>query len=147
MGTSVLSKRQRFWERMWASSILLYTIGATFVVWKTLKQYGVNPVLFFFIDAVTSWTYGIATARLVLRIIAKDFKASRKWALAAAISFIAPQIYILIAAHHAPKDVYLIVIGVISTFSIFTIVSLLLEIRRAKKAQLKTGPEATPLIN
>ena len=142
-----MSKRQRFWERMWASSILLYTIGATFVVWKTLKQYGVNPVAFFFIDAVTSWTYGIASARLVMRVIAKDFKASRKWALAAAISFMTPQVYILIAAHNAPKDVYLIVIGVITLFAMFTIVSLLLEIRRAKKTPLKIGTEVPKLIN
>ncbi len=133
MAKMKLSKRARFWEHMWASTILLYTFGATFIVWKTLKQYGVNPFIFFVIDAITSWTYGITTARLVMRIIAKDWQNTRKWALGAAISFITPQLYILIAAHHAPRSVYLFVIGVISALAIFTLVSLLFEIRRGKK--------------
>lgn len=133
MAGAELNKRQHFWERMWASSILLYTVGATFVVWRTLRQYGVNPVLFFIIDAVTSWSYGIATARLIMHIIAKDWETTRKWALAAAISFITPQLYILIAARNAPKDVYLIVIGVISALTLFTVISLFFEIRRGKK--------------
>jgi len=136
MARMKLSKRARFWEHMWASTILLYTFGATFIVWKTLKQYGVNPFVFFVIDAITSWTYGITTARLVMRIIAKDWQNTRKWALGAAISFITPQLYILIAAHHAPKNVYLIVIGVISALALFTLVSLLFEIRRGKKSLL-----------
>ena len=132
MGLKKLSKRQKFWERLWTSTILLYTVVATFVVWKTLKKYGVNPVYFFFIDAVTSWSYGVSTARLVMRIVSRDLKAARIWALASAVSFITPQLYILMAAHHAPKDVYRIVIGVISALAIFTLVSLLFEIKRGR---------------
>jgi hypothetical protein len=126
------TSRQRFWERLWASSILIYTFVATFVVWKALKKYGVNPLAFFIVDAVTSWTYGIATARLVMRIIRKDWIASRKWAVAAAVSFITPQIYILVSARNAPRDVYLIVIGVISALAIFAITSLYFEIRKGR---------------
>ena len=137
MSKQAISKRQRFWERAWASSILIYTIVATFIVWKTLTKYGVNPVVFFFIDATTSWTYGISTARLVMRIIAKDWPDTRKWALAAAISFISPQLYILIAARNAPRDVYLIVIGVILALTLFTTISLFLEIRRGHRIKNK----------
>ena len=70
------TKKQKFWERIWASSILLYTIVATLIVWKALSKYGVNPIVFFVIDAITSWTYGISTARLLLTIIKKEWKAS-----------------------------------------------------------------------
>ena len=133
MAKEILNKRQRFWEHIWASSILVYTVVATFIVWKTLHKYGVNPIIFFVIDAITSCTYGIATARLVMRIIAKDWKTTRKWALAAALSFIIPQLYILFAAKNAPRDVYLIVISVISALALFALTSLLMESRRAKK--------------
>ncbi len=131
---SGLTRRQTFWERLWASSILLYTVVATLIVWKTLSKYGVNVLLFFIIDAVTSWTYGIATARLLLSVIKGEWVVVRKWALAAAMSFIAPQIYILGSARHAPRDVYLIVIIVIALLILFAAVTLLLQIRKSKKA-------------
>lgn len=118
-------------ERLWASSILLYTVVATLVVWKALSKYGVNPIVFFVIDAITSWTYGIATARLTVCVVRREWKSARKWAWASAISFLVPQLYILVAAHHAPRDVYLIVIGVISFMILLAMVSLIVQIRKS----------------
>lgn len=118
-------------ERLWASTILLYTFVATFVVWKALSKYGVNPIVFFVIDAITSWTYGIATARLTVSVVRRDWKAARKWAWASALSFVTPQIYILVAAQHAPRDVYLIVIGVISFMIVLALVTLIVQIRKS----------------
>lgn len=117
-------------ERLWASTILLYTVVATLVVWKALSKYGVNPIVFFVIDAITSWTYGISTARLTVCVVRRDWKAMRKWAWAAAVSFVTPQMYILIAAHHAPRDVYLIVIGVISFMILLALATLIVQIRK-----------------
>jgi hypothetical protein len=68
-----------------------------------------------------------------MRIFAKDWPNTRKWAFVAAISFITPQLYILIAARNAPRDVYIIVISVILALTLFTAISLLLEIRRGKE--------------
>jgi hypothetical protein len=133
-----LTRRQILWERLWASSVLLYTVGATFVVWRTLGKYGVNWIIFFVIDAITSWTYGIATARLLINVLKREWKAVRKWTWASAVSFVTPQIYILVAAQHAPRDVYLIVIGVITFLILFAIVSLLLQIRNSKKRDATT---------
>lgn len=129
-----MTKRQRFWERLWASSILIYTVVATLVVWRTLGKYGVNPIVFFIIDAITSWTYGISTARLLITVIKREWRTGRKWAWAAAISFVTPQMYVLISARHAPRDVYLIVISVITILAIFVSVSFLLQIRKSRKA-------------
>lgn len=129
----ISTKRQRFWERIWASSILLYTIVATLIVWRTLSKYGVNPIVFFVIDAITSWTYGISTARLLLTVIKKEWTTSRKWAGASAISFILPQLYVLISARHAPRDVYIIVLSVIAVLTLFVIGSLLLQIRKTRR--------------
>jgi len=131
---TVLTKRQKFWERLWTGSIFIYTIVATIVVWKALSKYGVNPWIFAVIDAITSYTYGVTSARMVIAIIGKDMKLARSWALGAAISFITPQAYILIAAKNAPADVYRFVIGVISALFIFTAVSLVVDIRRKQKS-------------
>lgn len=127
------TRRQTFWERIWASTILLYTVGATLIVWRTLGKYGVNPLVFFVIDGITSWTYGISTARLTMTVIKRKWKEARKWAWASAISFVTPQIYVLAAAHHAPRDVYLIVIAVISILILLAFATLMLQIRKSKK--------------
>lgn len=132
---SGLTRRQIFWERLWASTILLYTIVATLIVWKTLSKYGVNVLVFFVIDAITSWTYGIATARLLLSVIKGDWKIVRKWSLAAALSFITPQVYILTSARHAPRDVYLIVVVVIALLILFALATLLLQIRKSRRVE------------
>ena len=129
----VRTRRAMIVERLWASTILFYTVAATFVVWKALSKYGVNPIIFFVIDAITSWTYGIATARLTMCVIRREWKCARKWAWASAISFITPQLYILIAARHAPRDVYLIVIGVISFMILLAFGSLLVQIRKSTR--------------
>lgn len=134
------TRRQIFWERLLASTVLLYTVGATFVVWRTLGKYGVNVLLFFIIDGITSWTYGIATARLIVSAIKREWRAVRKWAWASAISFVTPQIYILASARRAPRDVYLIVIIVITFLTLLAALTLLLQIRRSRRAAMN-APE------
>lgn len=128
-----LTRRQIFWERLWAGSVVLYSVGATFVVWRTLAKYGVNPILFFIIDVTTSWPYGIATARIVVNVIKLEWKAVRKWTWVAVITFVTPQVYILVSARHAPRDVYLIVIMVISFLVLFALISVLLHIRSSRR--------------
>lgn len=123
-------------EKLWAGTIVLYSFGATFIVWKTLAKYGVNPILFFVIDVCTSWPYGIATARMVVKIVERDWIAVRKWTVIAALTFVTPQVYILAAAHHAPRDVYVIIITVLALLALVTIVSLIVKIRRAISGNL-----------
>jgi len=128
-----LSKRETFWERLWASTIILYTFVATFVVWKALHKYGVNPYIFFVIDLITSWFYGLASARLVIAIIHKRWSETQKWGWLSALNFILPQVYILVAANHVPRDVYLIIYSVIAVLIVFSIVGIVSQIRIARK--------------
>ena len=129
------SKRQTLWERLWASLIVLYSFAATFVVWKTLHKYGVNPYLFFVIDLITSWFYGIASARLVVAIIHKRWSQTQKWGWLAAINFILPQIYILVSARRVPRDVYLIIYSVIGVLVAFAVIGIGSQIRVARKGK------------
>ena len=130
------TKRQTFWERIWASTIILYTFVATFIVWKALHKYGVNPYLFFLIDLVTSWFYGLASARLVVAIIHKRWSETQKWGWLATLNFMLPQIYILVSARHVPRDVYLIIYGAISVMIAFAVVGILSQIRKARKDRI-----------
>lgn len=125
--------RQPLIEKLWASTIVIYSFGATLVVWKTLHKYGVNPLLFFIIDVCTSWPYGIATARIVAKVFERDWKQVQKWSLTAAICFVTPQVYVLAASHHAPKDVYIVVISVCVALGCFALLSLLIQIRSGRR--------------
>lgn len=127
------SKRQTFWERIWASTILLYTLAATFVVWKALHKYGVNPYLFFLIDLITSWFYGIASARLVVALIKKRWGESQKWGWLSAINFILPQAYILLAARRVPHHLYVIIYSVIGALIAFALIGIGSQIRSARQ--------------
>ncbi len=131
------SKRQTFWERIWASTIVLYTFAATFIVWKALHKYGVNPYLFFIFDLITSWFYGVASARLVVAIIQKRWSETQKWGWLSAINFMLPQIYILVSARHVPRDVYLIIYGVIGVLVVFALVGIGGQIRGMRREQGK----------
>ena len=129
----MISKRQKFWERIWASTIVLYTFAATFVVWKALHKYGVNPYLFFVIDLITSWFYGIASARLVVAVIKRRWSETQKWGWLSAINFMLPQVYILVSARRVPRDVYLIIYSVIGVLIAFALMGILSQIRAARK--------------
>ena len=125
-------KRIKLWERLWASSILIYTFVATYFVWKTMAKYGVNWFLFFLIDAVTSWSYGIATARIVVAFIEKNRKALSKWVWIAGLSFIAPQLYLVAVARKVPHNDYVTIAAIIAALALFALFSLGSELRKAR---------------
>ena len=129
------SRREILGERIWAGLLVLYSTGAAFLVWKTLSKYGVNPIAFLIIDMVTSWPYGISTARIVVNAVKRQWHEVRKWAWVAAATFIAPDVYVLASAHHAPRRVYLFLIVVISALIISAVLSVLLQIRSKSKLE------------
>ena len=136
-------KRIKLWERLWASTILLYTFAATFVVYKTMSQYGVNWIVFFIIDAITSWTYGIGTARLVVALIEKNWSALKKWVWISGASFITPQLYLLAVARHVPHNDYISIAVVIGALILFALFSLSSEIKRARQSNSSASSKVT----
>ena len=129
------TKRQTFWERIWASTIVLYTFAATFVVWTALHKYGVNPYLFFVIDLITSWFYGLSSARFVVAVIHKRWSEIQRWGWLSALNFMLPQVYILVSANHVPKDVYIIIFSVIGVMVAFAVLGVVSQIRVARREE------------
>jgi len=128
------SGRQKLWERLFASSVVLYTFVATYVVGKTLTKYGAHWYIFFIIDLPTSWFYGIATSRLVMAVIKKRFSEVSKWGWIAAINFALPQIYILYYAHHASHQTLLIFALIVAGLAISSLYTLFGQIKKSRRA-------------
>ena len=129
--------REKFWERIWASTVVLYTFCATFVVYKELSKYGVNWGWYLIIDVPTSWLYGITSARLVMAVVRRRWGQIQKWGWLAAANFAIPQLYILITARKAPHNVYLIIYSVIAVLVIFALGGIASQVSNARK-NLKT---------
>jgi len=123
------SRKEVLWERIWAGLLVLYSTGAAYLVWRTLSPYGVNAIVFLIIDMVTSWPYGLSTARIVINVVKRNWHEVRKWSWVAGVTFIAPDVYVLASAHHAPRHIYLLLILVITALILLAILSVLLQIR------------------
>ena len=123
------SRKEILWERIWAGLLVFYSVGAAYLVWRTLSPYGVNPIVFLIIDMVTSWPYGLATARIVVNVVKARWSEVRKWSWVAGVTFIAPDVYVLASAHHAPRHIYVLLLLVITALIALAILSIILQIR------------------
>ena len=133
--SNALTARQKFWERAFASTVVLYTFGATYVVWKTLTKYGANWLVYFIIDVPTSWFYGISASRLVVSVVKKRFHEVTKWGWLAAINFAIPQIYILYYAHNASRQTLMIFALIITGLAISSVYTLWTQIKKSRGSE------------
>ena len=127
--------RQKSWARAFASTVVLYTFGATYVVWKTLTKYGANWLVYFIIDVPTSWFYGISASRLVVSVVKKRFHEVTKWGWLAAINFAIPQIYILYYAHNASRQTLMIFALIITGLAISSVYTLWTQIKKSRRSE------------
>jgi len=100
--------RRRIIERLWVVGVVAWGLGRTVIVWETLGGYGVNPWVYGAIDVVSSVPYGLATARVVENLIDRDRVTALRWGVVAAVTFVLPDLYIVIAGRHMPVVVYVV---------------------------------------
>lgn len=125
-------------ERLWVGLVLLYGVGKSILVWQTLGKYGVNALLYFIFDIGAAIPYGIATARVVIYGLARDWSRVRIWGAIALVTHFIPDIYIFAVVHEPPP---LLVDGLLFLLALFTVVALIGLIRQfqARKAATPKG--------
>ena len=77
--------------------------------------------------------YGLLVGGLVVAVIKKRWSETQKWGWLSALNFMLPQVYILVAANHVPKDVYIIIFSVIGVMAAFAALGVVSQIRAARK--------------
>ncbi len=85
-------------------------IGAV-SVW--LSKYGVNTSVFAVVEIVSSVIYGVASAKTVLALVDKRRRIALLWGSASAISYLAPDVYVLSAGESLPLASYVVIIALI----------------------------------
>ena len=124
-------------ERIWIALVVLYGVGKSIIVWQTLGKYGVNAVLYFLFDIGAAIPYGIATARVVIYGLARDWPRVRIWGAIAVITHFIPDIYIFAVLRQPPPLLVDGLIFVIVLFAIVALIGVLRQIQKRRAADLK----------
>ena len=116
--------RRRVLELLWVLGSVGYGALRVLVADHTVKKYGVNIWGFAAVELVTSFGYGLGSARLAGNLIDRDHTGSVRWGILTVLTFIAPEAYIAITGRGMPTIVYvilgilLVVLGTIGVFSV-----------------------------
>lgn len=124
-------------ERIWVLLVVLYGVGKSIVVWQTLGKYGVNAVLYFLFDIGAAIPYGIATARVVIYGLARDWPRVRMWGAIAVVTHFIPDVYIFAVLQKPPPLLVDGLIFVIVLFSLVALVGIIRQIQKRRAADLK----------
>jgi len=106
-------QRRRLFSYLWLLAVMLWCairIGAV-SVW--LSKYGVNTSVFAVVEIVSSVIYGVASAKTVLALVDKRRQVALLWGVASAISYLAPDFYVLSAGKSLPLASYVVIIALI----------------------------------
>jgi hypothetical protein len=91
-----------------------------------LSAYGVNPRMFAVVELSSAIPYSLGTARVVGALADRRRDLALKWGFVAGLGFLAPDLYVLLHTHRAPKTLYFAV-------SMWIVLAALLAVRTVRK--------------
>lgn len=117
-------------KRLWFVAVLVYTFFRAGAVGFFLSDFGVSPWIYLAVDLASSVPFAITSTRLVEKLVSDrpGWKSSAIWV---AVSYLAPDLYLLVALQQAPSRVYLITLAVIL---ILAFISGFTLVRRARRS-------------
>ena len=124
-------------ERIWVLLVVIYGIGKSIVVWHTLGKYGVNAILYFIFDIGAAIPYGLATARVVIYGLARDWARVRMWGAIAIVTHFIPDIYIFAVLREPPPWLVDGLVFVIALFTILAVIGVIRQIQKRRAEDLK----------
>jgi hypothetical protein len=116
-------------QRWWIVLVILWDVSKSFVIDKTLAQYGVNPYLYFAITISISIPYALVTARMLFAFIERHWKNSLVYGLAAAIFHFLPDAYIFYSAKELPRTLFDGLVFVVFFFTALSIHGVIVHVR------------------
>lgn len=126
-------------ERIWILLVVIYGVIKSIVVWRTLSQYGVNALLYLIFDVGAAIPYGLATARVVISGLARDWPRVRIWGSIAVVTHFIPDIYIFAVLREPPPLLVDGLILIVVLLSVVAIIGVIRQIQRPKPKDLKAN--------
>ena len=104
-----------------------------------MSQYGVNALLYLIFDVGAAIPYGLATARVVISGLARDWPRVRIWGSIAVVTHFIPDIYIFAVLREPPPLLVDGLILLVVLLSVVAIIGVIRQIQRPKPKDLKTN--------
>lgn len=125
----------------WVIGVVAFTLARFFVARETLMQYGLNIWVFGFIDLITAVPYAIGVAEVVGSLVDREPARASKWAMVAAVSFLAPYFYVAWAGREKafPALVWVILVVLMLLFGANAIRTVRRKVREGRAQPAFTG--------
>lgn len=111
------------------ATVVAWSLLRSFIVGHTLHRYGVEPWAYFVVDLASSIPYAMASSQLINALSQRDSRRARRSALAAMSAFIAPDLYLLLAAKNMPASAYAALFGVVVLLALIGVWSVVSAVR------------------
>ncbi len=119
--------------KAWIVGVFGYSIARAAVVWPTLGDYGVSPLVFLAIDVGTAWPYAYGQVRVINEAKSREWGQVQIWAVITLLSFLAPYAYIVGAGSGEMPLIAWIIIGLLMVlFGIASVVRIIRQIREPR---------------
>jgi hypothetical protein len=138
-GTGRPSTRRRVLERLWIVGSVAYGGLRVFIADRTVKRYGVNIWAFASVELVTSFIYGLSSARVGGALIDRRADRAVRWGVLTAASFLAPETFILLTGRRMPMVVYIVIGALLATLGTVAAVSLRRKVRAGRRRRREPG--------
>jgi hypothetical protein len=119
--------------RAWVVAVLAWSVARTVVVGHCLSRYGVSPWAYGAVDLAVSYPYALATAGVVTNLLDGRRAAARRCGVWSAVTFVTPDLYLLLAGHGKPTTVYVVVVAVAVLLAGSALVSIGLQVRSGRR--------------
>jgi hypothetical protein len=126
------SRRDQF-ERGWILVSIAYGGLRAALVWKFLKQYGVNPYVFGAIEFISAAIYGKSSAQVVGAVVDGEWILLRRWLPIAVLTYFVPDGYVFLSAGRLPSDMLVILVSVVCVTMVLTAVGMIAQVRRGRR--------------
>lgn len=122
-------QRRAALTRIWLAAVVAWSLVRLWIVRRMLGRYGVNAWVYGAVDLALAWPYAMASARLVTSLVDRQIAAARKWAAVTAVTFIVPDVYLVLSGHRKPHVVSLTIVVVATAMALASVASMGKEVR------------------
>jgi hypothetical protein len=129
-------RRRDLLERAWFVLSMLYAVLRIVLAGEFLVEYGLNLWVFAAIEFLSTPLYAIGASRGVRALMDGHRSSAIRWFMLAVAGFVAPDAYVVIAARHVPKSLYIAVL-------VWVVLGTLLGFRRLRR-QIKRTTSTQP---
>jgi hypothetical protein len=133
------STRRRILERLWIVGSVAYGGLRVFIADRTVRRYGVNIWAFAAVELVTSFIYGLSSARVVGALIDRRGDQVVRWGVLTVASFLAPESFILITGRRMPTIVYIVIGALLVALGTVAAISLRRKVRAGRSRRSEAG--------